>query len=144
MSEGPADATTGPIDRDVLDRIADYLRGTRRFGEIYAQPAEAPNSVVAEYDTGYFPSAIERSSLQIRWFKTDDFSIHYAEQYRDGTTWECRWDRHPNDHNAHEHFHPPPDATTPGDDADYPLDWRDVLTRVLDRLDERAEAFWEN
>lgn len=86
---------------------------------------------------------VKRAYLRIQWFETNDFHVHYSEQYGDGTLWECRWDRHPNDHNARDHFHPPPDAATPGEDEDYPSDWRDVSTTVLGELDARIEAFWE-
>ena len=134
---------TGPIDAELLDRIAAHLTRSARFDDIQTRPTYAPNSVVADYDLGYFPGGVTRASLRVRWFKTDDFSIHYAEQYRTGESWECRWDRHPNDHNTREHFHPPPDAPTPGENRDYPDEWRDVLATVLTRLDERIEAFWD-
>jgi len=133
---------TGPIDTDVLRRIARRLDTSDRFVEVLYRPEAASNAVVAEYDTAYFPAAIERASLQIQWFETDDFSIHYSEQYRDATNWECRWDRHPNDHNTRSHYHPPPDATKPGEDASYAVDWRDVLTQVLTELDEHVQALW--
>jgi len=100
--------------------------------------------VIADYDLGYFPNGVTRAYLRIRWFETDDFSIHYSEQYQTSNVWECRWDSHPNDHNAREHFHPPSDASTPGSDREYPDDWRDVLTTVLTRLDDRIEAFWDD
>jgi hypothetical protein len=135
--------STGPIDTEFLDRIAAHLARSTRFENVHARPSYAPNAVVAAYDLGYFPGGVTRASLRIRWFKTDDFSIHYAEQYRTERSWECRWDRHPNDHNTREHFHPPPDAVTPGDDDNYPGKWRNVLGFVLTRLDKRIEAFWE-
>lgn len=138
-----AGGATGPIDVDVSRRIAGRLGTSARFSAVVFRPESAPSAVVADYDTGYFPAAVERASLRIRWFETDDFSVHYSEQYRDGTKWECRWDRHPNDHNSRAHFHPPPDAVTPGTDAAYPVDWRDVLTRVLTELDERVQSLWE-
>jgi hypothetical protein len=144
MPEDTTDSPSrGPIDTELLDRIAADLARSSRFDDMQTRPAYAPTAVVAEYDLGYFPSGVTRASLRIRWFETDDFSIHYAEQYRTGNSWECRWDRHPNDHNTREHFHPPPDASTPGEDADYPNDWRDVVATVLDRLDDRIEAFWD-
>ena len=144
MPEQPGDPpSTGPIDAAVLDRIAAHLLRSARFESIHTRPAYAPNAVVADYDLGYFPSGVTRASLRIRWFETDDFSIHYAEQYQTSNSWECRWDRHPNDHNTREHFHPPPDAATPGEDDEYPPEWRDVLATVLARLDERIEAFWD-
>jgi hypothetical protein len=143
MPERPGEATsTGPIDTAILDRIAARLPRSDRFEDVVARPAYAPNAVVAEYDLGYFPGGVTRAALRIRWFETDDFSIHYTEQYRTGESWECRWDRHPNDHNTRAHFHPPPDASTPGTDETYPDEWRDVIATVLTRLDDRIEAFW--
>jgi len=133
---------TGSVDSEVLDRIAAYCSRSARFDEVSARPEYAPNAVVAEYDLGYFPGGVTRAYLRIRWYETDDFSVHYSEQYRSGDRWECRWDRHPNDHNAREHFHPPPDASTPGGDETHPDEWQDVLARVLGRLDDRIEAFW--
>jgi len=134
--------STGSIDTEILDRIAPHLSRSARFDDIQTRPEYAPNAVVADYDLGYFPGGVTRAYLRIRWFETDDFSIHYSEQYRTGDSWECRWDRHPNDHNTREHFHPPPDALTPGEDEDYPDEWRDVLATVLTRLDTRIKAFW--
>jgi len=132
----------GPIDTEILDRIAAHLARSDRFDDVQTRPSYAPNAVVADYSLGFFPDGITRAYLRIRWFETDDFSIHYSEQYRTGTVWECRWDRHPNDHNTREHVHPPPDASTPGDDAEHPDEWRDVITTVVARLDDRIEAFW--
>lgn len=143
MPDEPSDApSTGPIDAELLDRIAPHLARSARFDTVETRPEYAPNAVVAEFDLGYFPGGVTQASLRIRWFETDDFTIHYAEHYRTGDSWECRWDRHPNGHNAREHFHPPPDALTPGENQEYPDEWRDVLATVLTCLDERIEAFW--
>lgn len=143
MSDSPADSpTTGPIDIEILDRIAAHLTRSDRFDDVTTRPEYAPNAVVADFDLGYFPGGVTRAQLRIRWFETDDFSIHYAEHYQTGDSWECRWDRHPNDHNTREHFHPPPNASTSGEDDTYHDEWRDVLATVLTRLDERIEAFW--
>jgi len=143
MPDFPSDPPrTGPVDVDLLDQIAAYLSRSARFADVRSRPTYAPNAVVADYDLGYFPGGVVRASLRIRWFETDDFSIHYSEQYRTDDSWECRWDRHPNDHNTREHVHPPPDARTPGEDTDYPDEWRAVLATILTRLDERIRAFW--
>jgi hypothetical protein len=74
----------GSIDSDVLSRIGRRLRGSARFSNVAYQPAYAPSAVVADFDIGYFPAGVERAYLRIRWFETDDFNIHYSEQYRDG------------------------------------------------------------
>lgn len=143
MPDNPAGLpSTGPIDAGILDRIAAHLSRSARFDDVQARPMYAPNAVVADYDLGYFPGGVTRAYLRIRWFETGDFSIHYSEQYQTGNSWECRWDRHPNDHNTREHFHPPPGVSTPGEDEDYSDEWRDVLAAVLTRLNERIEAFW--
>lgn len=135
--------STGGIDTEMSERIGRRLRRSVRFSSVEYRPSYAPNAVVAEFDDGYFPTAVERASLRIRWFETDDFNVHYAEQYLDGDSWECRWDRHPNEHNDRAHFHPPPDAATPGDDMAFADDWRDVLSRVLSALRDRIESFWD-
>lgn len=141
-TNGEGEETVG-IDYDVLDRIGTRLAGSERFSEVAIRPQYAPNSVVAEYDVGYYPAAVERTFLRIRWFENDDFYVHYSEQYVNGDQWECRWDRHPNQHNTRDHFHPPPDAATPGVDESYSVDWRDVLTEVLQALDDRVQVFWK-
>ena len=142
MPEDTADPPSrGPIDTELLDRIAAHLARSNRFDDTQTRPEYAPNAVVADYDLGYFPGGVSRVYLRIRWFETDDFSIHYSEQYQTGNEWECRWDCHPNDHNTREHFHQPPDASTPGEDADYSDDWRNVLTTILTDLDDRINAF---
>lgn len=142
MPEGESD-DIGGIDSDVLERIGRRVRSSARFSSVEFRPSYAPNAVVADFDMGYFPADVERAYLRIRWFETDDFNVHYSEQYRDGETWECRWDRHPNDHNDREHFHPPPDAPTPGEDATFAGDWRELISHVLSELDERIQSFWE-
>jgi hypothetical protein len=141
MPEGGT--AVGPVDHDLLDRIGRRLAASDRFGTVEYRPPHAPDSLVADYDTGYFPAAVERASLRIRWFETSDFGVHYSEQCGDGDRWECRWDRHPNDHNSRERFHPPPNAGTAGEDAAFPDDWRAVLSVVLRELDARVESFWE-
>lgn len=139
----PGGRGIGPIDRDVLERTGGYLRRSDRFSRVEFQPETAPNSIVASYDRGYFPTGVTDAYLQARWYVTDDFNVHYTEQYETGSQWECRWDRHPNDHNTRDHVHPPPEAATPGVDCEFPRDWRDVMALVLSSLDDRIQAFWE-
>ncbi len=67
----------GGVDSDVLERIGKRLRGSTRFSSVEYRPTSAPNAVVAEFDPGYLPAGVTGSSLRIRWFKTDDFNVHY-------------------------------------------------------------------
>lgn len=134
--------SVGSIDVDILDRIASHLAGSDRFVDVTARPVGYPRSVVAEYDLGYYPPHVERAVLELRWYVTDDFEIHYLERFADGATWECRWDRHPNAHNSRDHVQPPPDARSPGCNANHPDDFRDVLAMVLRRVDARIRSHW--
>lgn len=59
-SDSESEQASSAIDNDVLERIGHYLAETSRFSGVEFRPEHAPDSVVAEYDLGYFPSAIER------------------------------------------------------------------------------------
>ncbi|WP_244605256.1 hypothetical protein [Halorussus halobius] len=90
----------------------------------------------------YYPSEIS-ARLEIRWYRNDDFNVHYQEEQRDAS-WECRWDRHPNAHNSRDHFHPPPAASRDrAEDARWPPDHRDVGRLVFGRIEKRIETLWE-
>jgi hypothetical protein len=84
---------------------------------------------------------VQSARLEVVWFESGDFSLHYHEAHEDGA-FDHRWDRHPSDHNTRDHVHPGPDAPTPGDDASHPAEWRDVLSMVLGEIEGRQRAFW--
>jgi len=140
----PADdgATPAPIDRAVLERLQSRFAGRRLFesvdlvedGNLHLRAALSPD---------YYPRDAS-ARLEIRWYRNDDFTVHYQEEHRD-EGWKCRWDRHPNSHNSRDHFHPPPDASrTDADDAQWPPDHRDVCRLVLDRVEARIEELWDS
>lgn len=137
------DGGSAPIDFELLERIGRRLDRSARFRSMELRPEYAPDSLIVDYDCGYFPATVERAYLRIRWFENDDFNVHYAEQYESSGGWECRWDRHPSAHNTRDHFHPPPDAETPGENRSYPTDWRDVVATVLRELDTHVKELWE-
>ena len=41
-----------------------------------------------------------------------------------------------------DHFHPPPTAPTPGEDASWPADHRDIVALVLDEIEDRVATLW--
>lgn len=131
-----------PVDFDVLDDMRNYLVNSDRFEDVEWRPAYAPDSLVCTFDSGWYPASVDEAFLQITWFKNDDFHVHYEENWTDGEERTCRWDRHPNDHNTRDHYHPLPDSATPGQDVSYSRNWKDVVSRVLRAVDERIEAFW--
>ncbi|MFC6974411.1 hypothetical protein ACFQL1_06655 [Halomicroarcula sp. GCM10025709] len=103
---------------------------------------EGKLSLHAELSDAYFAGSAS-ARFEIRWYRNDDFNIHYQETRQD-SVWECRWDRHPNVHNSRDHFHPPPAASrTDAVDAQWPADHRDMGQLVFDRIEERIDTLWD-
>ena len=136
----PTDAEAPPVDRPVLEYVRDTLRQTRQFES--ARLVDDGNLALRATLATTCDPAATTATPTVRWFTSDDFGVHYREERPDGD-WECRWDRHPNTHNDRDHYHPPPDAATPGVDESWPGDYRDVVGLVLDRIERRIESLWE-
>lgn len=130
-----------PVDWDRLDLIADRLASSERFQRVESEPEFAPDRVVCVYEPGLYPQRVQDARIEITWFQNGDFSIHYHEEHDSGT-FDHRWDRHPSEHNTRDHVHPGSDAPTPGDDASHPADWRNVLSTVLEEIEDRRRGFW--
>jgi len=137
------DVSGAPIDFDRLNGIAERLATDDRFTRLEIQPGFAPDRIVCHYEPGFYPRRVQSAHLEIVWFKNGDFSLHYHEEHETGT-FDHRWDRHPSDHNTRDHVHAGPNAPTPGDDASHAAEWRDVLSNVLNEIEDRQRAFWTN
>ncbi|ERH02770.1 MAG: hypothetical protein J07HN6_00810 [Halonotius sp. J07HN6] len=149
-AESPDDTTgsgdsTGPPDRQTLRLLERQCTTTPLVNDTEFQPrATEPRRLVATLDADAFPKAVATARLDIRWFTTGDFSLHYVETTTDGDQWECRWDRHPNSHNARCHFHEPPDGTTVADlslGSTHPLD---VYSTVIAAIQQRLAERWDD
>lgn len=130
-----------PIDRPILEFLEPRLRATRQVTQATITDASGHLALRVTLDPSYYPPTLNEATLTVRWYTNDDFKIHYRESYPDGG-WACRWDRHPNPHNTRAHFHPPPTAATPGEDAAWPPDYRDVLQLVLEEIEARIHDVW--
>ena len=139
MSRAPDDPlSTAPPDRQTLRLLERRLADEPLIAATEFEPdGDEPRELCAAADTDRFPPSVEAARLDVRWFTTGDFSIHYVETAADGDRWECRWDRHPNRHNDRCHFHRPPT----GDDivdlelsSTHPID---VLSTVVAALEQR-------
>ena len=130
-----------PIDRPILEYIQTRLQATRQVSQAVITDASGHLELSVSIAESHVPTSVDNIRLSVRWYTNDDFTHHYREVHAD-RTWECRWDRHPNPHNTREHFHPPPAASTPGDDASWPDDHRDVVAFVLDEIEDRITALW--
>lgn len=134
-------ASPAPIDRQVLEYLRGRLETTTQVADATITDVEGHLALHVQLSGAYYPNDTEAATLLVRWYTNDDCKIHYREVYED-SEWECRWDRHPNPHNPRDHFHPPPDAPTPGDDADWPADYRQMLTMVLNAIEARITEIW--
>jgi hypothetical protein len=132
---------TAPIDRPILEYLQERLSGTRQVQTAVLAEDDHLHLRVTFADA-FYPDSVVAASLSIRWYTNDDFTFDYRER-RESGSWACRWDRHPNSHNTREHFHPPPDASTPGDDASYPSDYREVVSYVLSEIEQRIATLWD-
>jgi len=143
-NSSPADDATGPPDQQTLRLLERQCTTTPLVADTVFQPdATTPRRVSATLDADAFPESVATATLDIRWFTTGDFSIQYVETTTDGGEWRCRWDRHPNPHNARLHFHEPPDGTTVSDlslDSTHPFD---VYTTVVAAIQQRLAYHWD-
>jgi len=142
VSDGPRRLRSAtPTDRTVLRQLRDRLLTTRQVATARLIDGAGHLELLVTLSEDYYPTAEATSTLTVRWYTNDDFSVHYQEETADGN-WECRWDRHPNPHDTREHFHPPPDAETPGADRSWPKGYRDLLRHVLNDIEGRIEQLW--
>jgi hypothetical protein len=141
-TEDSGSNSTGPPDRQTLRLLERQLGSDSLVAEAVFEPDPyEPRLLRAILDSGQYPESVTTARIDIRWFTTDDFSIHYLES-QDGDHWECRWDRHPNTHNTRLHFHEPPTGNEVSDlelSSRHPLD---VYSTVFDAVEQRIESLW--
>ncbi|MFC7324186.1 hypothetical protein ACFQMF_06270 [Halorubrum rutilum] len=141
-SDSSASGSTGPPDRQTLRLIERQLTADPLVDEVQFEPDPyEPRLLRASLAADRYPETVATARIDVRWFATGDFSIHYVET-RDTGRWECRWDRHPNAHNSRVHFHEPPTGATVTDLDLSSLHPLEVHATVLDAVEGRIEAVW--
>lgn len=135
-------SSPAPIDRPILEFLQTRLTATNQVEQAVITDATDLLELRVMFSQPYYPASVDKVTLAVRWYTNNDFKIHYREVRAD-SAWECRWDRHSNPYNTREHFHPPPTAPTLGEDASWPADYRDVLTLVLDEIEQRIATLWD-
>jgi hypothetical protein len=136
---------TGPIDDEVLETVKQLASSHPLVDRAYlADDAGDRRELYVELDSERYPQAVGAVSLQVRWYRTDDYSFHYREDWA-SEEWQCRWDRHPHSHNtAREHFHEPPTAADePITDQVERVEPYHLFTRTMASIGERIEQVWE-
>ncbi|WP_222914764.1 hypothetical protein [Natrinema sp. SYSU A 869] len=146
MSLPPEDSapdSTGPPDRQTLRLLERHLASDSLVAETAFDPdSYEPRLLNVLLDAERYPESITAARLDIRWFPTGDFSIHYVEEHDETEQWECRWDRHPNTHNTRLHFHQPPTANEITN-LEFPsLHPLKVYSMVLTAIEQRLETLW--
>lgn len=143
--EDPVPDSTGPPDRQTLRLLERHLASDSLVGETAFDPdSYEPRLLQALLDTERYPDSVIAVRLDIRWFTTGDFSIHYVEEHDEEDQWECRWDRHPNTHNTRLHFHQPPTATEMTDLELFSLHPLEVYSTVFTAIEQRLESLWSS
>lgn len=135
-------------DRRVDEELLRYLsRILGRLDEVERTslfPANRQESLVVAFDTQYYPDSIGSVQLELRAYTNGEFHVSYHEEYL-GDRRHCRWDRHEQDHNSRDHFHPLPTASTrAAENRTFPDDLTDVLQKhVFPWVDQRLGELWE-
>lgn len=140
---GSSPDSIGPPDRQTLRLLEKHLADDRLVETTAFEPdVHTPRRLVAHLDATLYPASVTEARLDIRWFTSGDFSIHYVESGAEGPMWECRWDRHPNEHNTRLHFHRPPDCSDVDDLSLSSLHPLEVYSTVLEAVSQRLGAHW--
>ncbi|WP_254544602.1 hypothetical protein [Halomarina pelagica] len=137
-------APVADLNEELMRLIGTRLGGHDFIDRVDKFPSEKPDRIVATFVDVLYPTQVSAAWLELRLRLNDDCNIIYIEDW-DGTRWECRWDRHDNDHNAREHFHPPPTVTTAtATDIDLPDDPNRAVETALRFVEDRIHDLWQS
>ncbi len=118
-------------DLDGIDRVEKF-------------PPEKPDRIIATFVNSLYPTPVTTAWLEYRLRLNTDSNVIYIEDWA-GDRWACRWDRHENDHNSREHFHPPPNVTTAtAMDVDLPADPNRMVETALLFIEDRIRDLWQS
>ena len=140
---------SGDGPRQVNEALLDHLRSI--FGRLSSVnrvslfPPNRQESLVIEFETAAYPESIGAVRLEVRAYTNGDFHVSYLETHI-GELRQCRFDRHDQNHNSRDHFHPLPDAST-GDaqDREFPTDLTTVIRDVvLPWVETRFGDLWDD
>lgn len=126
---GSSHTPIGSVDRSILIGIDRRLRTASYVGETYVSPKRGTATLTATVSPECFVKHVADAYLDVRWYTSGDFEIHYQENWTDGQEWKRRWDRHPRE-GSRDHYHPPPDAGRPPEAASYPETYHEMMRMV--------------
>jgi hypothetical protein len=131
------------LNEELMRSIASRL-GKRRFvSRVDPFPSEKPDRIVATFYESFYPNSVTESRIELRLRLNNDINVIYLEEWS-GERWACRWDRHENDHNTREHFHPPPNITTQNaKDIELPRDPNRTVLLTMRFIEDRITDLWQ-
>jgi len=134
---------SGRLDRTTMETLARRSETHPLVTSWAFRPDRlSPRGLEVTLDASAYPPSVDAVRLDIHWFVSGDYYIHYLETHEE-IRYQCRWDRHPKTDAPRTHFHPPPDA---GDAESSPAGTHhlDVLFAVLDWIAERVAALHDS
>lgn len=141
---GEADDSGRSVDAATLRYLGQVLGQQPEVSGTALFPATKQESLNVHLSDDYYPDAMDEVRLELRVYTDGDFHVSYIERYR-GERRRCRWDRHDQDHNSRDHFHPFPTASTAdAEDREFPPDVTALLEAVvLPWVEDRLGDVWE-
>lgn len=141
---GETDGGGRRVDEETLRYLAGVLGAQSEVSGTSLFPTSKQETLVVSLDTRYYPARIQAVRLELRAYTNGDSHVSYIEDYL-GEVRQCRWDRHTQDHNTRDHFHPFPSASTvEGEDREFPDTIFELIqTAVLPWVQERLGDVWE-
>lgn len=136
-------APAADLNEELMRIIGMQLSGHDFIDRVDKFPPEKPDRIVATFADTLYPTPVSDAWLELRLRLNNDCNIIYIEDWA-GDRWECRWDRHENDHNARDHFHPPPIVTTAtASDIELPSDPNRAVETALRFIEDRIRDLWQ-
>ena len=135
---------TRTVDEALLRYLGRVLGRQQEVSGTTLFPANKQETLLVSLNSAYYPELVDEVWLELRVYTNGEFHVSYLEDYG-GDLRRCRWDRHGQDHNTRDHFHPlPVAATTDAEDREFPPEVTALLeTVVLPWVDSRLGEIWE-
>jgi hypothetical protein len=126
----------GPIDRAVLIRIRDIIKGQEPLATPSLDDPIDPENLGVKLDDGLCDA--DSARIDVQWTTEGDYKFHYT----DADDIDFRWGRHTHDGDyihasGLEHYHPPPDASTDPEDVEdscVKVSPEELVTRAMLKL----------
>ena len=113
---------SGRLDRTTMETLARRSETHPLVTSWAFRPDQlSPRVLEITLDSSAYPPSVDAVRLDIHWFVSGDYYIHYLETHEE-IRYQCRWDRHPKTDAPRTHFHRLNKADTSGLDPEEEAD----------------------